>query len=348
MNAENTLFYIFGGEVLIVTTLLAVILIGKFLTFFSAKHRKRVETKLSKLLSKAIIEGTSLGFKFKFYDFHHLSILLSVCENFDHRIKGREWEELKNDISRRFLINKARRWSRSSQWIKRNFSARVFALTPFLEDEQDLLKLMDDKVFLVRGSASIGAVKREIKESVHKVLEHMSGESGYSYYFYKDLLLEGSLQIQLFVEEFASKKKSLSFHIACLDVLKDTYMPLEKFSLEKDFESESKALRLAAIKVYSNNPQANSYEVLKKALIDPDPAIRTEAVQGLAAFYGMETAKDVSPLLSDEDLHVRVQSAITLNKLGKEGRKILHAQDPNANIESYEAAQYALQFTEGI
>jgi HEAT repeats len=348
ISSDNIMFFIFILEVIIVIILLIVILVSKALIGYSNRNAARLYKKLSEQLASSLAHGTPFNPKFNKYSYYSLTTLLAVVESFDHRFKGGEWHELKNEISRKYLINKARSWSKSLFWVKRNFSARVFAITSYPEDETTVIKLMDDKVFLVSSIASIVAVKIELRDGIYKILKKMTASNGYSYYLFRDLLLTGSEKILLWIEEFAVQDESPAFHIACLDILEDSYLPLSKLSLEKDFYSNNPKIRLAACKIYSNNPQHDSPQKLIEASKDSDITIRAEAIQALSQFYSPKTIAALEKCLLDEDLHVRIQAALTLSKLGEEGIQTLKTQNPTTNVNAYEAAQYALQFNEGL
>lgn len=345
---ENMMFIFFFIEIIIVIILLSVIVIGKALFNLGNRYSSRLYQKLSRELANSLAHNTPFNYQLPFKTFYHLTTLLSVLETFSHRFKGGEWDELKNEISRRNLIETARKWSKSHLWIRRNYSARVFALTSYTEDEPTILHLMDDKIFLVRSIASIAAVNNEQKDGIYKILKEMSEGKSYSYYFYRDILLAASEKVLLWVEEFAALEKPVSFRLACLDVLEQSYLPLSQLSLDKDFSSDNPNLRLAACKIYANNPQKDSHEKLIEALNDENVDIRSEAVKGLSQFYSPETIKALENTLKDNHLHVRVQAGLTLAQLGEKGINALKAQNKSVNTNAYEAAQYALQFNEGL
>ncbi len=348
MNSGNMMFIFFILEVIVVTILLLIILVGKAFFTIRYKYSSRQYKQLSEELTSCLVHNTPFNQQFRLKNFHSLTTLLSVLEAFSHRFKGGYWHELKNEVSRKHLIVKARKWSKSRSWVKRNFSARVFALTSYSEDEAIVLKLMDDKVFLVSSIASIVAVQNELKDGVYKILQQRSKKKDYGYYFFRDLLLTGSENVLLWIEEFATLDKAPSFHIACLDVLEHSYLSLSQLSLDKDFYSENAKLRLAACRIYAHNPQDDSHQKLIEALSDSDCDIRAEAAKGLSQFYSPETIAPLEKSLSDNDLHVRIQAALSLEKFGEIGINTLKAQNQSTNANAYEAAQYALQFSEGL
>ena len=226
-------------------------------------------------------------------------------------------------------------------WIKRNFAARCFALEPLIEDEKSILSLIDDPIFLVRSLASHAAIQLDSKEGIMKTLLHMSQETGYAHYRYRDILLHGSKNAFLWIEEIAEKKKRTSIHLACLEVLAGTTITLPLPFLEDDLASKNSNVRLATLKVLNRHPQKNSEKILFKCLKDPEEDVRAEAAIGLENFSSEETLKQLKIALKDSSIKVRLQAGTTLKKFGEVGREILMHQDEK---QSRDIAKYVLEF----
>lgn len=272
-------------------------------------------------------------------------VLLSVIEQFDRRLSGGEWEKLKREIMEKYLIPKTRRWSKSRSWKKRNFTARCFALCPQPEQAQDILRLVDDPDFLVRSFAAIAAIEIKSKDGVHKILEQMSQNQGYTHAYYRDILLQSkSLEIFRWIEEMAASEADLSLHVSCLDVLAGTTLTINLPFLRQDLHSPNLKVRLAAVKVFANNLQVDSMGVLTQSLDDPNEDIRAAAILGIEHFASPNTLLKLTEALSDPCWTVRIQAAQSLKKMGLVGKRVLEKQDPLTQQAAYEAAQYALTF----
>ncbi|MBN9378569.1 MAG: hypothetical protein BGO14_08745 [Chlamydiales bacterium 38-26] len=309
---------------------------------------KDKENAQRRVISQWLIDA--LGAKKSFSDLNELKayanhkVLLSELELFDRRYKGDNWDLLKNQVSQFYLMNHARRYYRSIFWVNRNFSARCFALTPFPQDQQRILKLLEDSVFLVRSLAVSATIKLEIKQGILKILHLMSDEQGYDRYFYRDMLInKGSLQVFIWIKDFAYLEKDSKIHLSCLDILARKSIPIPEEFLSRDLDSNDKTLQLAALKVYANNPQSNSLPVLLKYISSIDPQFRAQAALGLQYFLTKESLDKLEEALSDPSWMVRQQAGWSLKKMGNAGVDILRRQ-PQNNKEAYESAQYALKF----
>lgn len=269
-----------------ITVFFALILIGlDARIYYYFKDKKTIKEK--KIISQILIDGLE-GRKNITQTVNKLRVdkcnLLSQLIAFDLCFKGDEWDVIKNAVSHRYLLPKARKSFNSMFWKNRMFSARSFFLTPCLEDGGLILKLLEDPVFLVRSRAAFAAVRLQRKEFIEKVLQKMSAEEGYAHYFYRDILLENSSE-QLFtwVQEILISAPP-PLQLACLEILMGKYFPLALTDLTAQLNSEDPEIHLAAIKVLAHNPQKNSSEILRHALKDPDDRCRAVAAQGLENF----------------------------------------------------------------
>ncbi len=342
---QNMLYLLFFCQIVILLIMLGAFFLRKI--YLRNQGEKDVELKqnitdeiLDCLVNKQKFEPNS-----NFESENSQNLLLSTMEEFDDRLRGGVWGKVKPEISSKYLLNTARRWANDKSWTRRNFAARSFALTPLDEDRNTILNLMDDPEFLVRGVVSGVAVSEEIKEGVYKILKHMSKAPGYSYYYYRDLLLEGSQLVHSWVEEFGAKEKNnTKFHVACLDVLEHAFYHVTKIDLEEDLHSDNPELQEAALQLLSHNPQADSQELLTEELEDLDPHLRAEAAEGLENFPGKPCMIKLEEALSDENAEVRLKAATALKHMGKAGVNILKKQDETKNKMAYEIAQYAIKF----
>lgn len=271
-------------------------------------------------------------------------VILPVMESYNHRLRGGEWEELKIKIGDLYLLPTARRWTESRFWNRRNYSARCFALIPLQNDSERILKLLDDKVFLVRSIAAVAAVQLEERRMIYKILQHMSVVAGYANSFYNDILLQGSDKVFRSTAEIALSEKDPQMHIACLKVLGCRTVNYPLPFLKEDLNSDNIAIRRAAIKVVAMNPQMDAEEILWKYLKDPSEDVRIEAISGMQFFVNDNTIAKLSEALKDESWSVRYQAANTLKKMGDKGLLALNQQDPRNSRQAYDVAHYALQF----
>lgn len=342
-NINYYLIIIVIIELIVLAALILLILSKRIWIHFHGKKVARDKEIISQIVIDCLENKTEANPENQLKKFAFKEVLLSQVEAFDRRFRGEQWDKLKSQISKLYLLPRAREWVTSMFWLKRNFAARCFALSSFPEDEKSIFLLLDDPVFLVRSMAAAAAVKLEMKEGIFKIIRQMSQAKGYPRIFYRDILLQSkSRQIFLWIKEMAEEEKDLIIHLACLDLLSGITMVMTLPILREDLQSKNKDVRYAALKVFAYNPQVDSSEVLLKYMEDPNEGIRAEAAFGLKHFSTPATVEKLTKALSDPSWRVRVQAARSLKNMGKSD--ILNRQDPKINKDAYEAAHYVIQF----
>jgi len=331
-------------EVITVIVLLVSLTLRKIWEYFNDRWEERSREKLVETLTRCLLENKVIKSCKRMRSFQALSLLLSVLEEFERKFSGKNWNKLKASIFSSCLAGRARKYASSRFWKKRNFSARCFALSPFLRDMEIILKLMDDPVFIVRGIVATAAVTHENKEGIYKIIKQMSRSNGYAYHFYRDLLIKGSQRVFQWIEEFAAIETDTDFHLACLDVFEAVYFRLTKLDIKKDLNSKDERVHLAALNLLLHNPQPYSMKVISHEMSDQNSHFRSEATMGLEHFLTSKSLRRLRGALKDSDTKVRMSAAATLKKSGDKGLRILRDQNPRMDKKAYEAAQFALKF----
>ncbi len=339
------LFIILVVELIILFGLTVAMIVIRAMEYYRSKWEPYYKQSISLILLEALEKSSKAPIEESLKPFANQQMLLYQTEAFDRRFSGGDWEEIKSTIARQFLLPRARRYYKSLSWIKRNYAARSFALEPFPRDENKILTLIDDRVFLVSAIAASGAITLEIEEGIRKIINHMSKHEGYSHYFYRDLLInKGTLLVFSWIEQIADSETDLATHLSCLTVLAGKSMIITKPFLAQDLKSENETLRLAAIKVYAHNLQKESASVLSECIKDNNPLIRTEAAIGLSHFLSEETLQQLEIALSDPVWSVRLQAGLSLKRMGKLGLSILNQQTLEGSKRAFDTAHYVTNF----
>lgn len=271
--------------------------------------------------------------------------LLTVLEAFNLRFQGGYWLVIKEDLSTNFLLPLARKRYASKSWVLRQYAARCFVLFPLLVDTSSILSLMKDQVFLVRGPASLAAIRLECQEGLLFMLKKIASEKDeYSKCFYKDLILQGSSQVFQYMEKVALQEPDKGIHLACLEILSAKVFPVDPELLQKDLISNDCEIRLAALKIYAKNPQKNSESVLLEAIESKELESRLNAAFGLSMFSSDRSLLALEKALHDICTSVRLQAAKSLKKIGPAGIVVLKQQDSREDQFTFEIANYVLKF----
>lgn len=264
--------------------------------------------------------------------------LLKVLEGFDLKIKEELWEGIKKEMSSLYLIYFARKWQSKGAWRKRSFSARVFAIAPFVEDEEIMVKMMNDPEFIVKNPASLAAIRLGSERGIHKALYAIAHEEGYIHFFYQDLLLQNPSSVFEKVLEFAKDPSLMS---ACLQVLSTTTWSKPIPFLKDTLESPDPFIRSLAYKILLRNEIQDRLAFFEKGLSDADEGVKTASLEGIT-YYPMEPYfGKLTESLKDSSWPIRYAAAKALKKAGEEGMKILNSQKEGL---SFQAAQYVQVF----
>lgn len=344
LNNRWLLFIILFLELAVLVVLLIAIGIRHVWILYKNKKTARDKEIISQIVVDCIEEKNKIANAKGLAKFANQEILLSMLEAFNHRFNGESWEKVRDEAARLYLLDKARKWSKSIFWIRRNYAARCFALSPQSPDQETILHLIDDPIFLVSGSAAAAGIKLEMHQAVMKILQHMSSKSGYARFFYRDLLLKSkSLTIFKWIEDSAYHENEIDLHLICLDLLAEESMTITHPFLHKYLSSPHPSIRIAALKVFACNPQRESFEILMEHVKDPEEEIRSLAVLGLGYFSNENTIQILREALRDNSSKVRLEAAKALKRWGRMGQEILKSQNPSESKEAYDTAQYVLQ-----
>jgi len=231
-NINYLLASILITEIAIATLLL--LSIGIIRTRLAAKAKKNLEElhKISDLIIKSLTEEQYLSptpnFNLSETGAHNL--LLHEMIAFSRRFNGEQWNNLCRDISQFYLLPRARMWVKSKNWLHRNYAARCFALSPLAEDKLNIIKLIDDPVFLVASIAATAGMHFESKNIIDKIIHKMTYEPGYAHYFYRDLILQHqTLSCLKLIENLSTESLDPAIRLACQSIL--TANPLVETSM---------------------------------------------------------------------------------------------------------------------
>jgi HEAT repeat protein len=337
---KKIVIYLFLIEIGTIILFLFIIPFNRLFLFYKQKKKDFVSEKISEILINCLYGKKTLSPTLAKYN---KQILLAELEAFSNRIRGENWENLKNRITKSYLLPTARIDAGKPSWLKRNFAARCFSLTPLEKDEKEILQLANDPVFLVRSIAAIALMSLEKKEGILEIIKQMSLTKGYSRYFYQDLLLKGSRMVQNCIKKIAQKNKNHSIHLACLELLTNTtFYSIPKY-LEDDLISDDPKMRLAAVKILANNSQESAIPHLLLRMRDSNWKVRQEAILGLQHFPSPEVLEILEQTLEDQEWLVRLYAAKTLKKMGEKGTEVLKRQINKVHQPGYDVAKFMLE-----
>lgn len=269
--------------------------------------------------------------------------LLQTVESFDRYFRDPVWSETKHNLIEKFLLSRAKELLKSKVWQERQLGLRCIALNPQrLLDEALAAPLINDPIFLVRIFAASCMVRSMRQHLVLPVLKKMAKESPMARYPYRDFFVHSGSEVFLWLEKIAAEERDEEVLAICLDILSSKVNRNLVHLAIKYCKSSNLSLRLASIKLFVNSPSAESERYLAEALSDKSSEIRAEAAVGLGKFLSHGRIAKLCELLNDENWNVRLQSALTLKKIGKAGITALEDRSGKRSKEADEIAAYVL------
>lgn len=274
----------------------------------------------------------------------HYPDVLAVVEEFDRLFLDVIWKEIKTYLIENYLKEKSLISVKSFRWRKQLLGLRGIALSPKqLMNKKIVPPFLNSHRFLLRILAASAMVHSEEESLVAAVLKRMAQEPPLARFAYRDLLINSGEFVFHLLEKIAHQENHPEVIAICLDIL-STRISRNPLPLAmKYIESPYPICRLASIKLFSKTPGSTSEKYLIRSLSDKESKNRAEAAQGLGSIYAFSSIPALTSVLKDPDWKVRFYAANALKGMGQEGRKILHKQTPQNNVEAYEIAKYVLE-----
>jgi hypothetical protein len=246
-------------------------------------------------------------------------VLLLQLELLDKIFSHDDWNKIKSDLLRQYLLKYAKKSVKSLFWRRRMFAARCFALSPSKDFENDLIKLVGDKKIVVRIYAARSLINLQSKKGIELILERISRFTDYCYYIFQDFFQDSPSKVIDIIIKSGSHPNL--FH-ACLKILAPLVVTKSIPFLKSSLSTESIEDRLLAIELFSNNPPEDAEDVLIDLLSDDNERVKIQVIKGLSwisTTKGVGKLQEIFRLSSRPQLILEAASALkVLGKLGEE------------------------------
>lgn len=334
--------YIIYLEFIIVAILVLLAFVLKI--YFSIKQKRlrnlseETENFLLKLLKNPAL-FSSFPNKSK-----KISILLPIIRKFDETMNNENWRELKEKIDKEILHGIARKAAFSKRWPCRFLAAESFKLYVENQDQEIIIKLINDKYPLVTLSAGATAIKLLNPKPINALIDRMSTERRLAITMFLVLFENANSKIINIIFDRLNNDSNPYIRASGYKILQKLSIT-EKFeNFQKDLESTNIELKLSALRyiAYSKNDKAVS--ILTNMLNNQEWEVRSASVQLLSNLSAAGAIDKIAILLRDPTWWVRLNAAFALKNLGSEGMNVLKLQNPVNDKYAYEAAQYVLQY----
>ena len=319
----------------IVFTILLLLVLNQVIKYKN-KRDEEIKRKISSALLKAVEEERSYTPDLLPTGRFKPEVLLLVIEDISSKFSGEHWENIKKILLDKYLFSCTRKWAQDKRWLKRHFVARCFALGAHKEDEDLIIKLLNDKVPLIRITAAISAIAIASVPLLLAFFDAMKKEPERGRYAYRDAVLKGQSHIFSWIREQLKIEEDIAMRYIYLDILGAKYDSFVLRYIHKDLQHKEDKLRLKAVKILTNFPTKEALELFLPFLEDHYYLIRAEVIAVLPKIMGQEALPILTKTMQDKSWWVRLQAALGLKSLGNEGKSVLMKE------ESQEVAKYVL------
>ena len=329
--------------ILLILQIEAVILLGTLIVvIFKRIYQYFTETRLIQRINKAkevILHAIREESDPDIEELEKISLthmqLLRVIEDFDKNFALTQWDNTKKLIIDTLLRKKARKYTRSRFWKRKNFASRTFALSPTDDDIDQIYHLLTFQNFMVQSGAITASIKLGQAPLIHEMIRILPKCTKYMKHFIRDSIDTQNQDIYKIVLE-ATKNPEL--HPYCLDILSGKTLGLPMGFIEKDLNSANEDIQLLALKIFAFNPAPNILPKLLEFTHHSSSKLQTQAIRALRFYISKEIVFRLKEIFeTSNDKKIQVEAGITLKALGE--TQYLQTQESHKNL-----ADYVLQF----
>lgn len=312
------LYYILNGEIFLLFVFFMLIFINRVWNHFRIQAMQARRHFLRKSIEDFVNKEMLSIFSLNYTNVSKQKDLLIVLESFERKLKGERWQEIKYRLIEQYLVKQAKRYVNSWFWKKRSIAARIYVLAPYLIGSDTAIQSLCDRAFLVYSYAARIVVTCEYEKGIEVMIDKMSKEKGYLFYYFRDLLRQGSDKIFEMVAKLASKPE---YRLSCLAILSKTTYNSKIENIDADLYSKDEEIRKLAIQYIGHHPTETTEQLLLDLSHDETAMIRYMAIKQLEHFATPQVFDYLLNVLkNDRDQKIRICAAATLIKLGQRKR----------------------------
>lgn len=270
-------------------------------------------------------------------------VLIPLIKDFDKK-KGDdpEWIRLRRFLIAEYVFPYLDKFIHSKDFEKIMWSIQGVMLCECLTDEESILKLLNNKMSMIRIFATSIAVKLESEKLINCALDIMAHEKYFLPVVYRRLFKDSSEKVFAIVgKRLASEAEDELLLETCYQILASHSEKIPAAIIMRDISSGSTHLRIVIADVAKYMKKEKAVPVLLKALQDSSAIVQTTALISLRILKALEAIDDIAKLLSHKHRWVRYNAAYALWGLGEQGVKVLNSV-PVEDVQAYDIAQEIL------
>ncbi len=327
-------------EFIVIVFIVILLFFTKFVQNMTKRKKNREKKELKELLVATFNEKEKMPEAIFSKKKIHPHALLEVLEDLNSKLNAAHWDQLKEDLLKKYLLPKALRYVKNHNWCKRNFSVRCFSLLPNETEEDLYILLIQDSIPIIQISAAYCIVKISTPKSLHAFFEVISKTAERSHYAFLDIILRnGSTKTFDWIKEQLATKINNNKKYLFIDILKNKFDRAILPFIKQDLKSSNNEIRLKAIKILLTIPEAQMDKLILPFLKDNYFLIRAEIIKNLPTLLKENADIHLKKALNDPEYWVQLSAALTLKKMGDNGISYLSEQvknkTPLSEISSY-------------
>lgn len=277
-------------------------------------------------------------------DWHTLEYLIPVMEELQELYQNdlSFWPQMSDAIFEGLLLPIARREANSNSWLERHWALRCFNLAPRNRDLNIMLQFLNDPVphnrFAIVGTLMSVADKNVIDQ----LLQVMATESRHSRGLYNIAFKHLSSKLLDHVREYLHSVKDVAIRRICWDILERSPQLTEFNEALKDTRRSNTSLRMSAVRFLAKFDIEQIRPLIYELLEDPQWELRALAAKIIGDKQDLQGLFKLREKLKDPKWWVRMNSALSLEKMGSAGIKVLEQIREEDDRFAYETVKYVL------
>lgn len=276
------------------------------------------------------------------FDIHHfdakkfdikwrkLDILLPIIKELELQL-DENWENLRILFFQTILLPLARLDAMKRSWSSRYYAVKAFS---FFFEEQDgnyILKLINDKIAIIRYNAIIPAILYGSEKTINTIVTQMAAEPWLTQFIYLREFYNASGTSRIYIENFLKNSDDSKIRYVCYKLLMN-YPPL-KFSWDykQDFQSDYIRLKIAALLYITYVNRELAIQIITSSLTSQEWQVKAIAIICLKKLKLQKSIAEIADYLNDANQRVALVAMQSLYELGEQGKKELSSRNITYN-----------------
>ena len=317
--------YLIVIEFSLILIIILVTYILKYVFLYIAKNEKKIASQITLFLAEKTLlneQITPRSFKNKW---KNIAILIPIIRHLDRNLIQNKWVKIRSNFLRNIILPLARKSTSKNDWVMRYYAAEAFSLFSENNDEQFILKLLNDTVPIIRYTAANAAITYGSDDAINSIIIQMSKENWLTQSLYIQAFDKASYGTHYFIVKLLKTTSDLGIKATCYNILLKYPLIKVDWDINLDIQSHNVPLMLSALRFIAHSQWRIAIPILVTLLNDPNWQVKVVTLSCLKDLNAVDTIPQITPCLSDSNWWVRVAASQALKSFGEPGNQVLNS-----------------------